>query len=36
MEVDGGIDDMCLRYADVYDRISDSFDMYKAESEDEE
>lgn len=33
MEVDGGTDDKWLRYADVCDRISDSIDEYKAESE---
>ena len=34
MEVDGGTDDMYLRYTDVCDRISNSIDKYKAESED--
>lgn len=32
MEVDGGTDDMYLRYADVCDRISNSIDKYKEES----
>lgn len=36
MEVDGGTDDRYLRYADVCDRISNSIDEYKAESEDKE
>ena len=33
MEVDGGTDDRYLRYADVCDRISNSIDKYKSESE---
>ena len=33
MEVDGGTDDRMMRYCDVCDRISDSIDKYKAESE---
>ena len=33
MEVDGGTDDRYLRYAEVCDRISNSIDKYKAESE---
>ena len=33
MEVDGGTDDRYLRYADICDRISNSINEYKAESE---
>lgn len=33
MEVDGGTDDRMLRYCDVCDRISNSIDKYKEESE---
>lgn len=37
MEVDGGTDDMYLRYTDVCDRISNTIDTYiNAESEDKE
>lgn len=34
MEVDGGTDDRYLRYVDICDRISNSINEYKAESED--
>ena len=33
MEVDGGTDDRYLSYADICDRISNSINEYKAESE---
>ena len=33
MEVDGGTDDRYLSYVDVYNRISNSINEYKAESE---
>lgn len=33
MEVDGGTDDRYLSYIDICDRISNSIDEYKAESE---
>lgn len=33
MEVDGGTDDRYLRYVDICDRISNSINEYKAESE---
>ena len=36
MELDGGTDDKWLKYCDVCDRISESIDTYKAESEDKE
>lgn len=36
MEVDGGTDDMYIRYTDICNRVSNSIDEYKAESEDKE
>ncbi len=36
MEVDGGTDDMYLRYVDICDRISNSINEYKKEQENEQ